>query len=348
MIHFEETRIEQIIAHKIGNKNENGLLVLSKNAITPAEEMQEILKTYFFKSFKDGIFYKFQAVDNKLDENIVYRSVKKIFEDKSGFREESEKLASFLYEQSFHPMIKEGEMYLVMFENCIIDDELTSAIGIFKSENKDTFLKVRIKDDSFELSHDNGININKLDKGCLVFNTGVEAGFKICMVDISGKSKEANYWKDSFLQLEQRKDDYYQTQSYMDICKGFVKNVFNPNNGVEKADQIDLLNKTSDYFQQNKEFDLFDFQEKVIGEQDVIDAFRQYKERVSDENELDIKDQFGISEPAVKKGKYQFKSVLKLDRNFHIYIHGDRSRIVKGFDNKTGLNYYQIFYETEN
>jgi len=168
------------------------------------------------------------------------------------------------------------------------------------------------------------------------------------MVDISGKSKEANYWKDSFLQLDQRKDDYYQTQHYMDICKGFVKNVYNQNNGIEKADQIDLLNKTSDYFQSKQEFNLSDFQDKVMENQDVIDAFRQYKDRVSDENELEMKEQFGISDAAVKRSKYQFKSVLKLDKNFHIYIHGDRTRIVKGFDNKTGLNYYQIFYETEN
>jgi hypothetical protein len=310
--------------------------------------MQEILKTYFLNSFKDNPFHKFAEMDGKLKDNFVYKCVRKVFEDNSMFLEESLKIAEFLHQMSVHPMIKEGEMYLALFNNCVVDDELTDVIGIFKSENKDTFIKVRVKEDNLELSHDNGININKLDKGCLIFNTDGDVGYKVCMVDISGKSKEANYWKDSFLQLEQRKDDYYQTQNHIEICKGFVKNVYNYNNGIEKADQIDLLNKTSEYFQKSQEFDLNDFQDKVIGDQDVFDAFKQYRERVSDENGIETQDNFNISGPAVKKGKSLFKSVLKLDRNFHIYIHGDRSRIVKGFDNKNGLNYYQIYYETEN
>jgi hypothetical protein len=322
--------------------------VLSKNDMEPTAEMQEILKAYFLNSFKDNALFMFAEADGKIQNNIVYQHIKNIFDDNSKFQEESVKLAEYLHEMSVHPMIKEGEMYLALFNNCVVDDELTDVIGIFKSENKDTFLKVRIKDDDLELSHDNGININKLDKGCLVFNTESETGYKVCMVDISGKSKEASYWKDSFLQLEQRKDDFYQTQNHIEICKGFVKNVFNYNNGVEKADQIDLLNKTADYFQSNQEFDLNDFNEKVIGDNDVFDAFKQYRERVSDENGIETQDKFDISGAAVKKGKYQFKSVLKLDKNFHIYIHGDRNRILKGFDNKTGLNYYQIFYETEN
>jgi hypothetical protein len=347
MLHFEDSTIEYLIAHHVGNKHDNGNLILSKSAVAPMEEIHDILKTYFFKSFKEGIFYMFSGFEEKLENNLVYNCVKSIFDDENKLQEESVKLANFLFEQSYHPAIKEGELYVVLFRNCIIDDEVTDAIGIFKSENKDTFLKVRIKEDDLELSHDNGININKLDKGCLIFNTDASNGYKVCMVDISGKSKEANYWKDSFLQLNQRKDDYYQTQNYIDICKGFVKNVYNQNNGIEKTDQIDLLNKTSDYFQNKQEFNLSDFQEKVMENQDVIDAFRQYKDRVSDENELEIKDQFEISGPAVKRSKYQFKSVFKLDKNFHIYIHGDRTRIVKGFDNKTGLNYYQIFYETE-
>jgi len=348
MLHFEESNIEKLIAHHIGNKHQNGQLILSQNEFSPSPEMQEILKAYFLNNFKENAFYEFAQLEGSLADNTVYQIVKRVFEDNSSFLDESLKLADYLHQMSVHPMIKEGEMYLALFSKCVVDDELTDVIGIFKSENKDTFLKVRIKDDSLELSHDNGININKLDKGCLVFNTEAETGYKVCMVDISGKSKEANYWKDSFLQLEQRKDDYYQTQNHIDICKGFVKNVYNYNNGIEKADQIDLLNKTSEYFQKTEEFDLNDFQEKVILDNDVFDAFKQYRERVSEENGIETQDHFNISENAVKKGKSQFKSVLKLDKNFHIYIHGDRTKIVKGFDNSNGLNYYQIYYETEN
>jgi hypothetical protein len=348
MLNTENTKILKLIAHQVGNKQKLGDIILSKKEMEPSAEMQEILKAYFLNSFKDEIYFRFAELDGKLMDNQVFVSAKSVFENPLCFEQESAKLATYLYDMSVHPLIKDGEFYVVLFENCVIDDEIANAIGFYKSENKDTFLKVRVKDDTLELSHDNGININKLDKGCLVFNTEANDGFKVCMVDISGRSKEANYWKDSFLQLEQRKDNYYQTQNHMDICKGFVKNVYNANNGVEKADQIELLNKASDYFQSSKAFNLEDFRTKVISDDDVFGAFRQYRERVAEDNGIETQDVFDISGPAVKKGKAQLRSVLKLDKNFHIYIHGDRSKIVKGFDDSVGLHYYKVYYETEN
>jgi len=197
------------------------------------------------------------------------------------------------------------------------------------------------------ITHDKGININKIDKACLIFNTEKDAGYKISIVDVSGKSKEAHYWKDDFLGLEQRKDDYYQTQNYIGICKGFVQNVFNQENGVERADQIDMLNKSAEYFKENTHFNVEDFENKVIENDEVIKAFQEYTEKVTEDNELEISNSFDISAPAVKKSRAQFKSVLKLDKNFHIYIHGDRTRIVKGFDQSNGLNFYQVFFDNE-
>jgi hypothetical protein len=60
-----------------------------------------------------------------------------------------------------------------------------------------------------------------------------------------------------------------------------------------------------------------------------------------------IPEHFEIAYPAVKKQERIFKSVLKLDKNFHIYIHGDRTLIEKGVDEKTGMKYYKLFYKEE-
>ena len=48
----------------------------------------------------------------------------------------------------------------------------------------------------------------------------------------------------------------------------------------------------------------------------------------------EIADNFEISAQAVKRQARIFKSVLKLDKNFHIYIHGNRELIEKGFDRR--------------
>ena len=53
-----------------------------------------------------------------------------------------------------------------------------------------------------------------------------------------------------------------------------------------------------------------------------------------------------ISAPAVKKQAKIFKSVLKLDKNFHIYIHGNREMIEQGVE-KDGRKFYKIYFEKE-
>jgi len=345
MFYFDESALENLIVHQIGNKSESGDISLSGQGIEMDEDLKAVLISYFFGSFKDSIYYNFAG--ESLEENKAFQSAANIFEDAENLVEESKKLATHLFEQSYHPNIKSGELYVGLFRNCIVDDELVDAVGIFKSETKQPFLKVFPNDGNIQVTHDKGININKIDKACLIFNTEKENGFKVTIVDVSGRSKEAHYWKDDFLALQQRKDDYYQTQNYIGICKGFVQNVFNEENGIEKADQIDMLNKSAEYFKENKQFDIQEFEDKVIENEEVIQAFQQYTGKVAEEHDLEIKDSFDISETAVKKGRAQFKSILKLDKNFHIYIHGDRQRIVKGFDQSSGLNYYQIFYNQE-
>ncbi len=67
------------------------------------------------------------------------------------------------------------------------------------------------------------------------------------------------------------------------------------------------------------------------------------------ENEFDteITDSFEISNAAVKKQARVFKSILKLDKNFHIYIHGSKEMIERGFDEEKNLNYYKVYFKEE-
>ena len=58
-----------------------------------------------------------------------------------------------------------------------------------------------------------------------------------------------------------------------------------------------------------------------------------------------IEDEFGISDSAVKKQARSYKSVIKLDRNFHIYVHGNRNLLEQGEDEKG--KFYKVYYEEE-
>jgi len=77
-----------------------------------------------------------------------------------------------------------------------------------------------------------------------------------------------------------------------------------------------------------------------------VDRFQKFGERYGEERALDLDDRFTISADAVKKQARVFKSVLKLDKNFHIYIHGDRNKIERGVD-EAGRKFYKIYYEQE-
>jgi hypothetical protein len=277
--------------------------------------------------------------------NETFVCISKIFDNPDSLLEQSVHLAKHLYEQSTHPKIKGGEFYTVYFKNCIIDGKTVDAVGLFKSENKDTFLKVYPKGDGFEIESERGININKLDKGCLIFNTERDNGYIVAVVDNTNKGEEAKYWTDDFLHVRQRKDEYYNTQNILSICKNFVKNELPLQFDASKADQVDLLNKSVNFFKEREHFNLDEFAKEVIGQESIIQQFNQYKSNYAKEYDLEIADSFDISSSAVKKQARIFKSVIKLDKNFDIYVHGNRDLIEQGHDAKG--KYYKIYYQEE-
>jgi len=207
-------------------------------------------------------------------------------------------------------------------------------------------LKLDHQDAQFELQYEDGIHVDKLDKGCLIFNTDREIGFKVCIIDKSNKSIEAQYWRDDFLNLKPSNDDFHYTRHFMDITKNFVTKQLSEEFEVSKADQIDLLNRSVDYFKSNEKFDKQEFESTVLQDEGVINSFRSYDQNYRTEKELDFSDDFNISPQAVKKQSRVFKSVLKLDKNFHIYIHGNRELIQQGTE-ADGRKFYKIYFDEE-
>ncbi len=344
-LNFDEANLKIFALHQVGNKASDEGYTLSAATMDVDRDLKDLLTKYFVSSFKSLESYSFYH-ENDLKYNEVYGFVSEIFENPAMLHNQSVNLAKHLYEKSLHPKIKGGEFYVVFFNNCIIDDENVDAVGLFKSEFKDTFLKVYSSEDSFEIESEKGINIKKLDKGCMVFNSEKEHGYIVAVVDNSSKGAEAHYWIDDFLQLRQRKDEYYNTQNFMSLCKNFVTEEMPQQFDVSKADQIDLLNKSVKFFKENDNFDIDNFSNEVVGQAEVIDSFKKYKDDFQNNNEMDISENFNISESAVKKQSRYIKSVIKLDKNFHIYVHGNRDMIEQGTD-ESGRKYYKIFYKEE-
>lgn len=347
MIQISEATLEKVIIHRIGNKMCNEPLVLSHNVLEKINSpIDSILMHYFFSEFKGNNYFTFtHPSDIKL--NDIYSFCCDLFEDDSKFAEMSESIARHLYETTDHPNIKEGELYVALIRDVVVETEVCDAIGLFKSESKDTYLKITDSANGLGLENDRGINIHKLDKGCLIFNTERDNGLKVCAVDNTNKSSAAVYWKEAFLRIKPKDDDYYQAKQVVDLCKSFVKDAFNSENEVSKVDQIVMLNRASDFIKTNEVFNVEDFKQVVMKEPEVIEAFEEYKEKFESLNQVSIKDEFCIPSSAVKESKKQFKSVVKLDKNFHLYIHSDDAFIQRGYDAEAGKKFIKLFYDEE-
>lgn len=347
MITCDDAVIEKMVVHRVGNKTNNEPLKISPAPFMIHGEIGSVLLKYFTSNFKSPQTYHLFS-ETGCENNLVFQSVREIFHDVNELYAQSVKLAQYLYEVSEHPNIKSGELYITYLSQCFIDGEVVNAVGIFKSENKETYLKVFPKGDGFEIESENGININKLDKGCIIFDKESEDGYVATVVDLSNRNGEAAYWTDGFLGLKARHDSYFNTEHAINLCRGFVTEYLPSEYEMTKADQAELLSKTSDYMKEYKQFDVNKYANDVIGNNELQEKFEDYRFQYEKDFDMDFSDNFAISEQAFRKGQRGFRSILKLDKNFTVYIHGSHNRIEQGEDEDTGLKYYKFLYDNEN
>ena len=344
MIEFTDINLDGIYVHQVGNKLRDENYKISNEDITFSDdETQNYLLKYFLSPFNNNEVYNFSH-PSELELNEIYLFVKRLFSSPEQLYKISIDISKHLYEQSTHPKINGGDLCICFFNNCSFDGVKCNAIGFFKSELKDVFLKFDSIDDNVNIKHENGININKLDKGCLVFDLEEEKGYKVCVID--SKSKDTQYWKNDFLNIKPASDEYHFTNNFLSITKEYVTKRLSDEFEVNKTDQIDLLNRSVDYFKTNDKFEKEEFEKSVFQSKELIESFRNFDNYYRDDNEIEVSDSFDISSQAVKKQVKAFKKVLKLDKNFHIYIHGDKELIEKGVE-KDGRKFYKIYYNDE-
>ncbi|MBL1407388.1 MULTISPECIES: nucleoid-associated protein [Sphingobacterium] len=350
MFFYQDASFENLSIHHVGNKANDEFYILSEAPVDLVgdEVLPDLLMQYFMKPFvKANEVYRFFHPNEELQLNEVYHFSKKFFDREIDFHEFSQQVTKHLYEVSEHPKIKPGEVYVVSLKNVQMEGEDWNAVGIFKSENKEAYLKVYPEQGGFQLNYEQeAININKLDKGVVIVNTEAEEGFKVLVVDQTNQS-EAVYWKDNFLQLKSRNDNYQQTGNLMKVYKNFVNEKLDEVFELETADKIDLLNRSMNYFKTKETFDSAEFEEEVIGNPQAAGLFNEYKQNFEDEFDLPFQANFEIATPAVKKMQSSYKSVIKLDKNFHVYVHGKREYLEHGYDEEKGMNYYKLYYENE-
>lgn len=349
MLNLYSAQIESISLHRVGNKSKNESAFLSAEPFSLNDEMAGLLKEYFFKPFreKEENYYKFShEVD--LEFNEVFAAVTGIFENPSDHHQLSKKITTHLFEQSNHPHIKSGEVYVVHFSDMVIDNQKTDGVGIFKSELKHDFLQFEEKEQNLEILIRQGININKLDKGCIVFNVDKEEGYKVLSVD--SNRYDAKYWLENFLGIAPLTDENFYTKNYLKFCQNFAKDVVLP--AEDKQQEVLFMNRAVNHFAKNDNFEETSFLNEVMENPELIPEFKHYKVEKGPKYSIEDVSNFDIANKAVSDVRKKIKNVINLDTNIQIkmdFINPESAErfVEKGWDEERQMYYYLVYFNKE-
>lgn len=345
MLDLSDARLEQAVIHYVGNKNNDEGCFISQEALWLEQaENRNAIRKLTTSPFSDGETWKFTH-SHELGMNEAYVFCQRLFAQADDIIGISAELARLLYEKSDHPQVKPGEFLTCFFTECHFNHQSVRAIGLYKIEHKDLFLRLRQVGTGYDMQVIEGLALQKPDKACLVLEMNEGEGYTLLLAD-KQKNHDVQYWKDQFLQAKPASDNFNFTSTVLKLTKDFVTRELPEEFPVSKTESIELLSRSMDYFKSNENFDRKEFAESVFQDDRMIDSFMKYEEDYCKYNELPSAEQFEINNTAVKKQARVYKSVLKLDKNFHIYIHGNRNMIEKGVD-ETGRKFYKIYFEHE-
>ncbi|CAM3662426.1 nucleoid-associated protein [Flavobacterium gelidilacus] len=349
MINLFNAHIDNLSIHRVGNKSRNEAIFLSENPYKLNDEIMPLLKEYFFKPFREKEENYFQfAHDVDLEYNDMYNLATEIFNNQSEVHNISKKITSHLFEQSNHPHIKNGEVYIAYLSNVSIDNNVVDAIGVFKSEIQTDFLQFEENGSSLEMILQQGINLNKLDKGCLIFNYKKEEGYKILTID--SNRYDARYWLEHFLSVDAFQDENFMTKKYLKFCQDFAKDVVLP--AEDKQQEVLFMNRAINHFAKNDAFEESAFLNEVMENPEFIPEFKNYKVDKGEKYSIEDVTDFPIANAAVTDVRKKLKNTIHLDTNVQIkldFVNSDSAQkfVEKGWDEEKQMYYYLVYFNKE-
>ncbi len=349
MINLFNAQIDSLSLHRVGNKQKNEGVFLSEETQPLNDETRGLLKEFFLKPFREKEENYFKLThETDLEFNEIYQAAKAIFNEPASLQEHSKKITRFLYEQSNHPHIKNGEVFVAHFSNMVLDNEKIEAVGIFKSEIKQEFLQFQEKGAHLEMILEQGVNLNKLDKGCLVFNTLAEEGFKVLSVD--SNRYDSKYWLENFLGVNVLADDNFYTKSYLKFCQNFAKDVVLP--AEDKQQEVLFMNRAVNHFAKNDSFEESLFLNDVMENPELIPEFKHYKVEKGPKYSIEDVSTFPIANKAVSDSRKKIKNVINLDTHIQIrmdFINPESAErfVEKGWDEEKQMYYYLVYFNKE-
>lgn len=338
-INYSNVTMKKLALHKVGNKQRNERNFTSEQLFDTGLDVSEGLRQFYLKAMRQEDTARQFYHGSSLTYNEMWTYAKLIFDDPDTFLETSKLILQHLYNQSNHPNIKSGDLHVAYFEDFLIDDEVVDAIGIFKTEKKHGFFHVNADENNITVKHMEGIRVDKLDKGCLIFNTRKDDGYVVLSVD--NNNYDALYWLDNFLHVDFIPNDDYYTGRYMELAQEFDEDVMGEM--VNPLRRLEFQKNVQEYFDLNEKFNFVEFVEKVCPDEETKAEMNEYRADFG----LEEIDAFPIEGEKVKKRR-KFKRKVKTDTNVFIDFGAEAEKYVeRGYDEGKGMYFYKTFFNEE-
>lgn len=350
MINLYNAQIESLSLHRVGNKSRNEAIFLSDEPYRLNDEITPLIKEFFLKPFREKEENYFQfSHDVDIEYNDMFNYTSDIFNHPQMAHKVSQLITKHLFEQSNHPHIKNGEVYVAYLKNVSIDNNVVDAIGIFKSEIKADFIEMDENGSHLDMILKQGISLDKLDKGCLIFNYKKEEGYKVLTID--SNRYDSRYWLEHFLGLDVFQDENFLTKKYLKFAQDFAKEVVAP--AEDKKEEVMFMNRAINHFAKNDQFEETAFLNEVIDNPDLIAEFKNYKVDKGEKYSIEDVSTFPISNSAVSDARRKFKNVINLDTNITIkldFVNPESAEkfLEKGWDEEKQMYYYLCYFNKEN
>lgn len=227
--------------------------------------------------------------------------------------------------------------FTAAWDSFVLDEYEGRALGFYFARERGTFFSLN----GAEPMLIRGLPMKKPEFAALLLPDGMD-GYQLYVLEPS-----ASVWTKSVFPFFRQTDDAFHAKEFFKMVKSFSEDVMVKEQHQPREKQVSFLADSLSYASENRAVDFENFKQEVLQEPAVIDAFEQYQEKYSEERQWNPPDQFAVTEQSQNQAKKFIKSIIKLDKNFHIYVHGNKERIEKGFDENRKLHYYQLWFDAE-
>ncbi len=194
MIDISSARVVHCVVHKVGNRlREEGVRLSSDEIRRNADLHGTLLRHYLAPLAQERLANEFYH-ESDIGLNAVRQFSLRTFERPQDFVSHSQSVAKHLYSVSNHPSVAGGELILILYRDVRVNEESRAAVGIYKIEERESFLDVVEESGKLNLVEHHGIPV-RIQKGALILE-GADQVFSR-----EAGNNVAKYWAESFLKI---------------------------------------------------------------------------------------------------------------------------------------------------